>query len=122
MREREAFFKKECQRKDADYQALMDLQVEGIEVNQGLRAELNQLRDELAARDKFIDNLESEIKRKDGAIQNLAALDQKSGIGNRESALTKLLKEWQKQSKATRDWTKANLLLGELEKLINPPI
>ena len=143
MREREKFFKELCQKKDSEYQALMDNQVQGIEINQKIKAEL-----------------ESEIERKDNAIQKLAALNQESPVNSQQSEelerlkvenrslkntnidlenhinaiqdrLTQIEREginkhpikdtinrWKSISKDTRDWTKANKLLEELEKLI----
>lgn len=87
-----------------------------------LTAELDQVREE---RDSQINNLQSQLEAKDQVLGRLTADNQRlqdeaskctpvQSPGN----LKQLIKSWRKQSKQTRDWTKANQLLSELEKLI----
>lgn len=73
------------------------------------QGELNQLKDELAARDRFIDNLQKQLEEKENGGGDDRAL---------AANLQKVINGWDNQSKNTRDWTKANQLISELKNLI----
>ncbi len=119
MREREAFFKEACQKKDEECQ---------------------RLRTEIEDKDRAIATLTTENQKLEGylgeAAKNEIFLSEelqrfKYGIVPGEDgdtpthptspqnaqSLKTLIKSWKQQSKSTRDWTKANQLISELENL-----
>lgn len=77
VREREAFFRKACQQKEREYQALMDEQLDGFTELEKLQNELKQANSELKARDRSLDNLQKQLEEKQQAIATLTTENQK---------------------------------------------
>lgn len=63
-----------------------------------------------------IERLRGEIKYLKSEVKS--AQTSPSSV-SRNSEVKQIIEKWREQSKPTRDWTKCNQLISELEKLIN---
>lgn len=120
MREREAFFKEACQKKDEECQRLRtEIEVKDRAIAT-LTTELKQLEEHLGEAAKTEIFLNEELNRfkygiqpgEDGVSQTNPTSPQNA------QSLKTLIKSWKQQSKSTRDWTKANQLISELENFL----
>lgn len=120
MREREAFFKEACQKKDEECQRLRtEIEVKDRAIAT-LTTELKQLEEHLGEAAKTEIFLNEELNRFKYGIQPGEDGDTPKHPNSPQLTqdLKILIKGWKRQAKATRDWTKANQLISELENFL----
>jgi len=107
-----------------------------------IKSELNQLKNELAAKNEIIDNLQTQLEEKETAIVTCETqlqqvlepisppavvspeLDVTEGMQNEISLgvkqrLIEFVGERKSQAKDTRNWFQANKMITELEKILS---